>query len=106
VVAVDIAGNGSADSNEAITQVADDITAPTVLGFKYSSGTELPANPLLSIVASDNYKLAKEALSLIIPQTIILIRLQLNLLLHRNRFQQLFSIYKPEEQAASAAVAL
>ena len=59
VIAVDIAGNRSADSNEAITQVADDITAPSVLGFRYSSGTVLPANPSFSVVASDNYKLSK-----------------------------------------------
>lgn len=59
VIAVDIAGNRSADSNEAIAQVADDITAPSVLGFRYSSGTVLPANPSFSVVASDNYKLSK-----------------------------------------------
>ncbi|MCM1315478.1 MAG: PKD domain-containing protein, partial [Muribaculaceae bacterium] len=59
IVAVDIAGNKSDDSNETIAQVADDITAPSVLGFRYSSGTVLPANPSFSVIAKDNYKLSK-----------------------------------------------
>ena len=56
---MDIAKNRSSDSNEVITQVAGDITAPSVLGFRYSSGIVLPSNPLFSVVASDNYKLSK-----------------------------------------------
>ena len=59
IIAVDIAGNKSGESNEAITQVSDDTTIPSVFGFSYKTGAILPINPTISVVAADNYKLSK-----------------------------------------------
>ena len=54
IVAVDIAGNRSEESNEAIAQAQPDTEAPKVLGFNPSDGSYLPANPKISVVLSDN----------------------------------------------------
>ena len=59
IIAVDIAGNKSEESNETITQVSEDTTIPTVYGFSYKSGSALPIDPTISVVAADNYKLSK-----------------------------------------------
>ena len=63
VVAVDIAENRSADSNEAIAQASDDLTTPTVLGFTPGAGSGLCANPKLEVVATDNHKLSSVTVS-------------------------------------------
>lgn len=57
IVAVDTAGNKSKESNCAITQSEEDIAAPKVHGFNYTSGTVLPSDPKIEVVASDNFKL-------------------------------------------------
>ncbi len=54
IVAVDIAGNRSEESNEAIAQAQPDTEAPKVLGFNPTDGSYLPENPKMSVVLADN----------------------------------------------------
>ncbi|WP_083878619.1 Ig-like domain-containing protein [Acetivibrio cellulolyticus] len=58
VSAVDIAGNEGSKSATISDKAAPDTQAPKVLGIWPDSGKTLSANPQISVVAYDNYKLA------------------------------------------------
>ena len=53
IKAVDVAGNISELSNEAVVQTADDTQAPVIYGFIPGSGSTLSLEPTISVVASD-----------------------------------------------------
>lgn len=59
VSAVDTAGNESELSTIKFAQLAEDTERPKVISFSPSESTILPANPTISVLASDNYKLSK-----------------------------------------------
>ena len=63
VAAVDIAGNKSELSNEAIAQVMPDTEAPKIYGFGDKDGSVLPVSPKMCVAVSDNSRLASVAVS-------------------------------------------
>ncbi|MDP4181975.1 MAG: PKD domain-containing protein, partial [Bacillota bacterium] len=59
VAAVDTAGNASVLSNPVSGQMKEDNEAPQILSCNFPDNSTLPANPVIRVLASDNYMLKK-----------------------------------------------
>ena len=59
VVAVDVAGNESVPTQIISAQPTPDTESPEIISFYPAVSSTLPANPVISVLAADNYKLSK-----------------------------------------------